>query len=75
MPVVAGIETGLTKRRRESKMESGAFRGMHVVVYRGFVADDIANFLTRKKFESEIITNPVRSIAEPDALEINPEHV
>ena len=45
--VVAGIETGLTKRRRESKMESGAFRGMHVVVYRGFVADDIAKVRVR----------------------------
>ena len=45
--VVAGIETGLTKRRRESKMESGAFRGMHVVVYRGFIADDIAKVRVR----------------------------
>ena len=45
--VVAGIETGLTKRRRDSKMESGAFRGMQVVVYRGFVADDIAKVRVR----------------------------
>ncbi|MGI9163536.1 MAG: App1 family protein [Mycobacterium sp.] len=45
--VVAGIETGLTKRRRESKVESGAFRGMQVVVYRGFVADDIAKVRVR----------------------------
>lgn len=45
--VVAGIESGLTKRRRESKMESGAFRGIHVVVYRGFVADDIAKVRVR----------------------------
>ena len=45
--VVAGIETGLTKRRRESKMESGAFRGVHVVVYRGFVADDVAKVRVR----------------------------
>ena len=40
--VVAGIESSLTKRRREQKMKSGAFRGMHVVVYRGFVADGVA---------------------------------
>ncbi|MEZ5184495.1 MAG: phosphatase domain-containing protein [Candidatus Nanopelagicales bacterium] len=39
---VAGIEGRLTRRRREQKMESGAFRGMHVVVYRGYVADDVA---------------------------------
>lgn len=45
--VVAGIETGLTKRRHESKMESGAFRGIHVVVYQGFVADDIAKVRVR----------------------------
>ena len=45
--VVAGIESGLTKRRRESKMESGAFRGIHVVVYRGFVADDVAKVRVR----------------------------
>ena len=45
--VVAGIETGLTRRRRESKMESGAFRGVHVVVYRGFVADDVAKVRVR----------------------------
>ena len=45
--VVAGIETGLTTRRRDSKMESGAFRGMQVVVYRGFVADDIAKVRVR----------------------------
>lgn len=36
--LVAGIEGKLTKRRRDQKMESGAFRGMEVVVYRGFVA-------------------------------------
>ena len=51
------------------------FSALIVVAFSYIVADDIANFLTRKKFESEIITNPVRSIAEPDALEINPEHV
>lgn len=45
--VVAGIESTLTKRRRESKMKSGAFRGMHVVVYRGFVADGVAKVRVR----------------------------
>ncbi|MGV1088694.1 MAG: phosphatase domain-containing protein [Mycobacterium sp.] len=45
--VVAGIESGLTKRRRDSKLESGAFRGIHVVVYRGFVADDVAKVRVR----------------------------
>ena len=37
---VAGIESSLTRRRREQKMKSGIFRGMHVEVYRGFVAAD-----------------------------------
>ena len=32
---VAGLEGRLTRRRRENKMESGAFRGMYVTVYRG----------------------------------------
>ncbi len=45
--VVAGIESGLTRRRRESKLESGDFRGIHVVVYRGFVADDVAKVRVR----------------------------
>ncbi len=45
--VVAGIESSLTKRRRESKMKSGAFRGIHVVVYRGFVADGVAKVRVR----------------------------
>lgn len=40
--MVAGIESNLTQRRRAQKMKTGAFRGMHVIVYRGFVADDIA---------------------------------
>lgn len=40
--MVAGIESNLTQRRREQKLKTGAFRGMHVVVYRGFVADDVA---------------------------------
>ena len=34
---VACVESKLTRRRREQKMESGIFRGLHVVVYRGFI--------------------------------------
>lgn len=46
--LVAGIESKLTRRRREQKMESGAFRGMEVVVYRGFVAaGDVAKVRVR----------------------------
>jgi len=45
--VVAGIEGKLTQRRRDQKMQSGAFRGVHVVVYRGFVADDVARVRVR----------------------------
>ena len=45
--VVAGIENSITKRRREQKMKSGAFRGLHVVVYRGFVADGVAKVRVR----------------------------
>ncbi len=44
---VAGVESSLTKRRREQKIKTGAFRGMHVVVYRGFVADDVAKVRVR----------------------------
>ncbi len=44
---VAGVESGLTQRRREQKLKAGAFRGLHVVVYRGFVADDIARVRVR----------------------------
>lgn len=44
---VASVESGLTKRRREQKMKSGAFRGMHLIVYRGFVADDVAKVRVR----------------------------
>jgi len=44
---VAGVESRLTQRRREQKVRSGAFRGMHVVVYRGFVADDVAKVRVR----------------------------
>ena len=39
---VAGVEGNLTQRRREQRIKSGAFRGMHLVVYRGFVADNVA---------------------------------
>ncbi|MFM9034231.1 MAG: App1 family protein [Mycobacterium sp.] len=44
---VAGVEGSLTKRRREQKITSGAFRGLHVVVYRGFVAADVAKVRVR----------------------------
>lgn len=43
----AGVERSLTERRREQKMKSGVFRGIHVVVYRGFVADDVAKVRVR----------------------------
>jgi phosphatidate phosphatase APP1 len=45
--VVAGLESKLTERRRDYKMQSGAFRGVRVVVYRGFVADDVAKVRVR----------------------------
>lgn len=45
--VVAGLEGKLTQRRRDVKMQSGAFRGVRVVVYRGFVADDVAKVRVR----------------------------
>ncbi len=45
--LVAGVESGLTQRRRKQKIESGAFRGLHVVVYRGFVAGDVAKVRVR----------------------------
>ena len=44
---VASVESKLTRRRREQKMESGAFRGIHVVVYRGYVADNVARVRVR----------------------------
>lgn len=44
---VAGVESGLTQRRREQKMKSGMFRGMHVIVYRGYVAGDVAKVRVR----------------------------
>ncbi|MGB0970799.1 MAG: hypothetical protein ACPGVG_07535, partial [Mycobacterium sp.] len=43
----AGLESSLTERRRGQKMKSGAFRGIHVVVYRGFVAHDVAKVRVR----------------------------
>ena len=36
---VAALEGKLTQRRRDQKMQSGVFRGMNVLVYRGYVAD------------------------------------
>ena len=45
--LVAGIEGRLTQRRRDQKVKSGAFRGLHLVVYRGFVADDTAKVRVR----------------------------
>ena len=44
---VAGVEGSLTQRRREQRVKSGAFRGLHVVVYRGFVAADVAKVRVR----------------------------
>lgn len=45
--VVAGLEGKLTERRRDLKVQLGAFRGVHVVVYRGYVADDVAKVRVR----------------------------
>ena len=39
---VAGVENNLTQRRREQKVKTGVFRGINVIVYRGFVAGDVA---------------------------------
>jgi len=44
---VAGIENKLTSRRRQQKVQSGAFRGMQVVVFRGIVTDDVAEVRVR----------------------------
>lgn len=44
---VAGLEGKLTERRRDRKLQSGAFRGALVVIYRGFVADDVAKVRVR----------------------------
>lgn len=43
----AGIERTLTERRRAQKMKSGIFRGLHVVVYHGFVGGDVAKVRVR----------------------------
>ncbi|WP_052960310.1 App1 family protein [Mycobacterium sp. EPa45] len=45
--VVAGLEGSLTERRRGLKVRLGAFRGVHVVVYRGYVADNVAKVRVR----------------------------
>lgn len=45
---VAGLESKLTRRRREQRVQSGVFRGIQVIVYRGFVtADDVAKVRVR----------------------------
>lgn len=51
---VAGLENKLTRRRRDERVRSGAFRGMHVVVYRGFVADDVAKVRVRVEEAPEL---------------------
>jgi phosphatidate phosphatase APP1 len=40
---VSEFEGKITRRRRENKMQSGAFRGMRVTVFRGYIADDVAH--------------------------------
>lgn len=45
--VVAGLEGNLTERRRDLKVQLGAFRGAQVVIYRGFVANDVAKVRVR----------------------------
>ena len=45
--LVAGVERGLTRRRREQKLKSGAFRGLHLIVYRGYIADGVAKVRVR----------------------------
>jgi phosphatidate phosphatase APP1 len=39
---ITDIEAKLTQFRRDQRMQSGAFRGTYVTVYRGYVADDVA---------------------------------
>ena len=51
---IAQVEGKLTRRRRENKMQSGAFRGMHVIVYRGYVADNVAKVRVRVVEEPEL---------------------
>lgn len=45
--VVAGLEGRLTERRRDHKLQSGDFRGVQVLVYRGYIADDVAKVRVR----------------------------
>lgn len=64
---VASIEGKWTRRRREQKMESGAFRGMHVTVYRGFVAEGVAKVRVRVTEEPQLPGNsriPYWDVAE-----------
>lgn len=64
---VASIEGKWTRRRREQKMQSGAFRGMHVTVYRGFVTHGVAKVRVRVTEEPELPGNsriPYWDIAE-----------
>ncbi len=44
---VAELESRLTARRREQKMESGIFRGMVVTVYTGYIAKNLAKVRVR----------------------------
>jgi phosphatidate phosphatase APP1 len=44
---VARVEGGLTRRRRGSKVRSGAFRGMDIQVYSGYVANGVATVKVR----------------------------
>ncbi len=64
---VASIEGKWTRRRREQKMESGAFRGMHLTVYRGFVAEGVAKVRVRVTEEPQLPGNsriPYWDVAE-----------
>ncbi len=51
---VAGLDDKLVRRRRDQKVKAGAFRGMHVVVYRGFIADDVAKVRVRVEEAPEL---------------------
>ncbi|MGY4709218.1 phosphatase domain-containing protein [Mycolicibacterium sp. CBM1] len=44
---IAGLEGKLTERRRDHKLQSGAFRGVQVLVYRGYVAADVVKVRVR----------------------------
>lgn len=44
---VAEMEGKLTRRRRARKMESGVFRGVRVIVYRGYVTANVAKVRVR----------------------------